>query len=186
MESRKTKHKRNRFNLKHFLIDNFVFWLSFFISIMIYGLSLLLWGRILKGTIYFDLLGNLLEINIAVIGLFMMIGYARLKYLNIVIESLFKILFTVWVALIVQFSSLNQIEQNAWIIVSVFAAAYLEVLIKINDYFHDMADFQHKKYKLLNKKFVVNLSIPLSIITLSGINIFISYSVKDLLVTISN
>ncbi|MEY9094396.1 hypothetical protein [Paenibacillus sp. RC84] len=186
MESRKTKHKRNRFNLKLFLIDNFIFWLSFFISIIIYGSSLLLWERILKGTIYFDLLENLLEINIAVIGLFMMIGYARLKYLNIVVESLFKILFTVWVALIVQFSSLNQIEQNAWIIVSVFAAAYLEVLIKINDYFHDMADFQHKKYKLLNKKLVVNLSIPLSIITLSAINIFISYSVKDLLIKISN
>ncbi|WP_210190656.1 hypothetical protein [Paenibacillus uliginis] len=129
---------------------------------------------------------NLFEINFAIIALFMMIGYARLKYLNIVIESLFKILFTVWVALIVQFSSLNQIEQNAWIIVSVFAAAYLEVLIKVNDYFHDMSDFQHKKIKFLNKKFIVNLSIPLSLITLSAINIFISYLIKDLLLRINN
>lgn len=186
MESRKIKHKRNRFNLQDFLIDNFILVVSVFVSILTYGFSLILWGRVLKGTIYFDLLDSLLEINIVVIGLFMMIGYVRLKYLNIVIESLFKILFTVWVALIVQFSSLDQIEQNAWIIVSVFAAAYLEVLLKINDYFHDMADFQHKKYKFLNKKNVANFSIPLSIITLSVINIFISYSVKDLLVTISN
>lgn len=186
MESRKVKHKRSKFSLSQFTIDNLIFWLSFIISISIYGLSLYSWGRILKGTIYFSLLGNLFEVNIAVIALFVIIGYVRLKYLNIVIESLFKILFTVWVALIVQFSSLNQINQNAWIIISVFAAAYLEVLIKVNDYFHDMPDFQRKKFKFLNKKFVVNLSIPLSLITLSVINIFISYSIKDLLLTISN
>jgi hypothetical protein len=185
MESRKTKHKR-KYSFKQFIIYNLIFGMSLIISILIYGLSLYLWGRTLKGTIYFSLLENLFEINIAIIGLFMMIGYARLKYLNIVIESLFKILFTVWVAFIVQFSSINQIDQNTWIVVSVFAVAYLEVLIKVNDYFHDMSDFQNKKIKLLNKKNVVNLSIPLSIITLSAINIFISFAVKDLLVTINN
>lgn len=186
MESRKIKHKRNKFDLKKFLIDNLIFWLSFFISVLIYGFSLYLWGRTLKGTIYFSLLDSLFDVNIAVIVLFMIIGYARLKYLNIVIESLFKILFTVWVVLVIQFSSLNQIDQNVWLIVSVFAAAYLEVLIKVNDYFHDMSDFQNKKIKFLNKKFIVNISIPLSLITLSIINIFISYSIKELLLTLTN
>lgn len=143
--------------------------------------TLLLWSKTLHETVYFDLLDTVITINIMAVGLFMGLGYMNLKFLIVIIKSLMKIMFTVWVVLIVQFSSMGQIEQNAWVILSAFFFVYLEVLLDINDCLFQVKDnFQIPKIKFITSTFIKENSIALSIFSLGIMNSILSYFIVDL------
>lgn len=184
MEPRRIRHAVKQSKIKKIIISNSILFLGLFLSIFIYGSSIVLWGKVFKGTPYFELLEGLFTINFQIIGIFIMLGYVRIRYVNLIFESIVKILFTVWIVVIFQFSTKSQLEQNAWIVTSAFTFIYLEVLLKINDYFYDMNEFQNKRIKFLNKQFVQKLSVPLSIVSLAIINALISLAITDLLTRI--
>lgn len=152
------------------------------ISLFVYLLSLLLWAKSLQGTVYCDLLDAILTLNVMAIGVFMLLGYMNLKFIIVIFKSLIKIWLTVWVVIIVQFSSMDQIEQNAWIILSAFFFVYLEVLLDINDcLFQVKDDFRIPKIKYITSTFIKENSLSISILCLSIINSALSHSIIDLL-----
>ncbi len=182
METRteKTQKRKREFRKQVLSIPQML--LILIISLLFYMSSLVLWVKTLYGTVYFDLLDILLTMNIMALGLFMGLGYMNLKFLIVLVKSMLKIMFTVWVVLIVQFSSLGQIEQNAWIILSAFFFVYLEVLLDINDcLFQVKDDFKIPKIKFITSSFIKENSISLSIIFLCLINLILSYFIIDLL-----
>jgi len=96
----------------------------------------------------------------------------NLKFLIFIAKSLMmKIMFTVWVVIIVQFSSMGQIEQNVWVILSAFFFVYLEVLLDINDcLFQIKNNFKIPKIKFITTTFIKENSIALPIFCLGIIN----------------
>jgi hypothetical protein len=155
--------------------------MGLFLSIIIYGCSLLVIRDKFKGTPHFVLLEDFFENGFVVLGIFIMLGYTRHKYLNLIVESSVKVLFIVWVVLVLQFSSRPQLEQNAWIVGAAFTFIYLEVLLRLNDYFFDIKQYQCKKIKFIDTIFIRNLSVPFSIASLAIVNILISFPIEDLL-----
>lgn len=152
------------------------------ISLLVYMSSMALWYKMLSGTNYYDLVETIVTINTMAVGLFMALGYMNLKFIIVLVKSLLKIMFTVWVVVIVQFSTMQQIDQNAWIILSAFFFVYLEVLLDINDCLHQVkSDFKVTRLKFLNSTFIKENSLSLSILLLSIINGVLSYFIVDLL-----
>lgn len=152
------------------------------VSLVFYLISLGFWEKALKGTIYYGLLDSIVTINIMTVVLFMALGYMNLKFIIILVKSALKILFTVWVVVIVQFSTLDQIEQNVWIILSAFFLVYMEVLLELNDCLHQVNDnFRIPKIKFITAIFIKENSLSISIFFMSIINVFLSYSVINLL-----
>jgi hypothetical protein len=144
--------------------------------------TLLFWAKSLKGTAYSELLDTILTLNLMAIGLFMALGYMNLKFIIVIFKSLTKIMFTVWVVIIVQFSTMNQIDQNAWIVLSAFFFVYLEVLLDINDcLFQVKDDFRIPKIKFITSTFIKENSLSISILCLSIINSALSYFIINLL-----
>lgn len=132
---------------------------------------------------YSDLLdGGLITINIMAVGLFMILGYMNLTFLIVLVRSALKILFTVWVVVIVQFSVMDQIEQNVWIILSAFFFVYMEVLFELNERLHQVKDtFSIPKIKFLTATIIKDHSLSISIFFMSIINFFLCYSIINLL-----
>lgn len=152
------------------------------ISLLIYMATMALWYKALSGTIYYDLVGTIVTINLMAVGIFMALGYMNLKFLIVIVKSLLKIMFTVWVVVIVQFSTMQQTDQNAWIILSAFFFVYLEVLLDINDCLHQVKeDYKITRIKFVNSTFIKENSLSLSILLLSFINGVLSYFIVDLL-----
>lgn len=186
MLSRAERIKREKVeNRKHLLSLPKVF-LFLIVSIVIYLSSLFLWVKALEGTTYSDLLEFIIQINIISVGLFIAIGCSKSKFLIVIIRSLLKLLLTVWVVLIVQFSSMNSMGQSVWLIGLPFFFVYLEVLLDINDVLNQVKkDFAIPKMKFVNGDMLKNHSIAISIIFLAVLNVVISYFIGDLLEAIT-
>src|SRR5690606_21036027 len=97
---------------------------------------------------------------------------------------LVRIGFTVWVVLLVQLSSMNQIEQNIWIIICAVFFVYFEVLTDFNTLFHEFDGYQSSLVGFFNSEFLKEYSVPLSIILTAIINVIMSFFIIDLLKTI--
>lgn len=182
MESRTEKiQKRKREIRKQILgIPKVLFILI--VSLLLYMLTFKLWGIRLNETVYFELFETIVRINIMAVGIFMAIGYFNLRFFITLVKSFLKILFTVWVVVIVQFSSMGQVEQNVWIILSVFFFVYLEVLLEINDcLFQVKENFELPKLKFITSTFIKENSLALSIMCLAVINAVMSFFIIDLL-----
>lgn len=152
------------------------------ISLLAYTFSLAFWYRALSGTEFYDMLDTIIRINIATIGLFIGLGYMNLRFFIVLVKSLTKILFTVWIVLLVQFSSMDQVEQNAWILLSAFFFVYLDVALEINDsLFQVKDDFKVPKLHFITAAFIREHSIAISILLLSIINGVLSHYIIGLL-----
>ncbi|NGM84787.1 hypothetical protein G5B47_20500 [Paenibacillus sp. 7124] len=182
METRIEKSKKRKKEIRKQVLSIPKMLIILIISFFIYILTLVLWANTLKGTAYYDLLDTILKIYIMTVGFFMGLGYMNLKFIIVLVKSLIKIMFTVWVVIIVQFSSMEQVEQNIWIILSAFFFVYLEVLLDINDcLFQVKDDFRIPKIKFLTSTFIKENSISLSIMCLGIINSILSFFIVDLL-----
>lgn len=182
METRveKAQKKKKEFKKQIFGIPKMLFFLI--LSLLMYMFTLFLWGRMLSGTVYYDLVETIVTINIMAIAFFLGLGYMNFKFLIVLVKSFLKIMFTVWIVIIVQFSSMEQIEQNAWIVLSAFFFVYLEVLLDINDcLFQIKDDFKMPKIKFLTSTFIKENSLSISIVLLSIINGGLSYFIVDIL-----
>ncbi|MFC0216622.1 hypothetical protein ACFFK0_29935 [Paenibacillus chartarius] len=185
METRieKTTKRRREFRKQIWGIPKMLFILL--LSLLFYLFTLILWGKNLNGSVFSDLIETIFVINISAVGLFMAVGYFNLKFLVTIIKSLLKIMFTVWVVMIVQLSSLEQTEQNVWIVLSAFFFVYFEVLVDINDCLFQIKDgFKLPKASFINSEFIKENSIAISIMCLSIINIILSHYIVDLLHTL--
>jgi len=89
--------------------------------------------------------------------------------------------------LIVQFSVVDKLTQNVWLLFSVFFFVYFEVLLELNEFFLNVrkVNVRWKWLSFINNDFINNNSIVLSIITLAVINAGISYLIEDLVKTLS-
>ncbi|KOP65571.1 hypothetical protein AMS62_10170 [Bacillus sp. FJAT-18019] len=182
METRVEKYRKRKQEFRKLIlgVPRMLFFLI--ISLFAYMISILLWTKSLSGTVYYDLLGTIITINLMAVGLFMGICYMNIKFFIVLVKSLLKIMFTVWIVIIVQFSSMEQLIQNVWIILSAFFFVYLEVLIDINDsLFQVKDDFKVPKFKFLTSTFLKDNSISISILFLSIINGILSFFIIDVL-----
>ena len=155
--------------------------ITLLLSFVLYAFSMAFILTPLNGTPYSTMADGMITINVMAIGIFMLVGFTNIKLLVVFIKSLLKIMFTVWLVTIIQFSKLNQVEQNVWTVLSAFFFVYLEVLLELNDFLFQVPDFQSKKIHFLNNNFLKKYSIPISITFLSFINFILSFFIVDLL-----
>ncbi|WP_256762171.1 hypothetical protein [Cohnella sp. WQ 127256] len=159
--------------------------LTLLISVILYVLSLFLLMSPLDGAPYKDLVDGIIKINILTILIFVIVGFTNIKIIVIFVKSIIKILFTVWLVTIIQFSKLEQMEQNVWIVLSSFFFVYLEVLLEVNDFIFQVPSFQNRKITFLNDTLLKDYSIPTSITILAFINMALSFAIVDLLKAIN-
>ncbi|MEK9197075.1 hypothetical protein ACH0B5_14045 [Ureibacillus sp. 179-F W5.1 NHS] len=179
MLSRAERIKREKVeNRKHLLSLPIVF-LSLIVSIVIYLSSLFLWVKAIEGTTYSGVLESIIQINMIAVGLFIALGCLNLKFMTVIIRSLLKLLFMIWVVLMVQFSPM---AQNMWLIILPFFFVYLEVLLDIHG---GLLQMKFSKIKFMSADFLKNHSVAISIIILAVINVVLSYFIDDLLETIT-
>ncbi|SFB25270.1 hypothetical protein SAMN05216312_1051 [Cohnella sp. OV330] len=179
----RTIQRKREFRKQVLITPKLIF--SLFFCLIFYSISQLILTQPLKGTSYDEIVGGITKVNIMAIGIFCIAGFTNIKILVVLIKSILKIMFTVWMVTIIQFSKLEQIEQNVWIILSSFFFVYLEVLLELNDVLFQIPEFQNKKIKFLNSNFLRAYSVPISIFALSLINILLSFFIIDLLKELS-
>ncbi|NEW08365.1 hypothetical protein GK047_20410 [Paenibacillus sp. SYP-B3998] len=154
-------------------------------SVIVYFSSFLLWIYDLRGSSYYHLLQPIVELNISILGLFIIVSSANIPFVTSFTRSLLKILLTGWVVILIQFSKLDQLDQSVWIVLSGFAFIYLEVLFDINDCLQKVKEFQFKKVRFFNGSFIKSHSIPITIVAVAVINLILSYFISDLLKSIA-
>lgn len=182
MQTRTEKSRKRKQEFRNEIIGIPIRLLFLIVSLLIYMFTLILWEKLFHGTIYYNLMHTIINTNIVIVSLFVIIGYSNLTFLIIIVKSLLKILFTVWIAIIVQFSSFEQVEKNAWILLYAFAFVYLEVLLEINNYlFKIKGDFRMPKMEFLTSTFIRKNSISISILLVSIINGILTYFIIKLL-----
>ncbi|MBD8026010.1 hypothetical protein H9636_05000 [Ureibacillus sp. Re31] len=186
MLSRAERIKREKVeNRKHLLSLPKVF-LFLIVSIVIYLSSLFLWVKALEGTTYSELLESVIQMNIIAVGLFIALGCLNWELITVIIRSLLKIVFMVWVVLMVLFFPMSSMGESVWLIGLPFFFVYLEVLLDINDVLNQVKkDFAIPKMKFVNGDMLKNHSIAISIIFLAVLNVVISYFIGDLLEAIT-
>lgn len=178
MLSRAERIKREKVeNRKHLLSLPKVF-LFLIVSIVIYLSSLFLWVKAIEGTTYSELLESVIQMNIIAIGLFIALGCLNWKLITVIIRSLLKILFMVWVVLMVLFFPMSSMGQSVWLIGLPFFFVYLEVLLDIHG---GLLQVKTSKMKFISADLIKNHSVAISIIFLAVLNVVISYLIDDLL-----
>ncbi|WP_166246580.1 hypothetical protein [Paenibacillus turpanensis] len=187
METRTQKNERKRREIRKMILVGPKLLISIGLTFFIYLLSMVLWVRALNGTELMGVLAPIITVNIAAIGFFIMVGSGHLRFFAYFTKSFFKILFTAWVVVIIQFSVVDKLTQNVWVLFSVFFFVYFEVLLELNDFFLNVREVnvRWKWLSFINNDFINSNSIVLSIITLAVINAGISYFIEDLIKTIN-
>ncbi|RJX41328.1 hypothetical protein D3P09_04920 [Paenibacillus pinisoli] len=149
------------------------------LSFILYMLSMITWVKAINDAVNYEMLISILTVNIVTVSIFMVVGFANIKPVVLFVKSLGRIAFTVWVVLLVQHLTNDQAEQNLFIIICTLFIVYLEVLLDINDMFHQITNYQSIKFRFLNTKFLQDYSIPLSILTLAIMNVILSSFIEN-------
>jgi hypothetical protein len=128
----------------------------------------------------FELIQYLQTFYISMVGFFIMVSAAGFKLLNQLCKSFFKLFFTVWIMAFIMISTLEQVEQNIYIIYATFIIGYLEVLFEINDIVVNNISYlklDKLGFKFTDNKSLTILSIPLTVIIVSILHIILAFGV---------
>ena len=112
-----------------------------------------------------------------------LVCYANLEFLMLIVKSVFRLLLTVWIVLVITLSKLSSLDQGSILVLCTVFYVYFEVFYEINTYIYKKNDVLIFKMKI-KKEHIQNYSIPTSIILVSIINILIAYPLDDFIKSI--
>jgi hypothetical protein len=146
-------------------------------------ISVLIWFFVYdRESQMYELVYPLQSMYLTVFGFYIMITSGKTDILTSIMKAFMKLVFNVWIVLIIMFSSLDSVERNAWIIGSTFFIVYLEALLEISERLQNLKHFKLKKMKkFINHEFIVKNASQISIIVLAVLHSIIPFFLLDVL-----
>lgn len=173
MGLRVEKNRENKKVLVYKTIINIFSYLLLFFSVGV-------WFFRYRNFQLIDFMKYLQTFYLMMVGFFIMVSGANIKLLNQLCKSFFKLFFTVWIMAFIMISTLDQVEQNIYVIYATFIIGYLEVLFEINDIvINNISYLKLDKlgFRFTDNKSLTSLSIPLTIIIVSMLHIILAFGV---------